>query len=177
LKILLKNWFKRAHLISSHQVPHMWGLALCTPSLYKGGPQGRGVDTTTATFILPLPGAPTSSTSLSLFSLARLPEGLHRGEVFTTAAHRRATEFPDPFRIYLLPQSLMYQSPKGHHWSPHVCKYAEVLPMWHQSRWAEFFTTLRSATSATSSMLVREHNPAIGLVHHWSSDRYNITNR
>jgi hypothetical protein len=113
---------------------------------------------------------------LSLFSLARLPEGLNTGEVFTTAAHRRATEFLNPVRTDLLPQSLLYRTPKGHHWSPHMCEYAEVLPMWHRSHWAEFFTTLRSATSATSSMLVREHNPAIGLVHHWSSDHYNITN-
>jgi hypothetical protein len=41
----------------------------------------------------------------------------------------------------------------------HTCvSTRRCCPLWHRSRCAEFFTTLRSATSATSSMLVRECN-------------------
>jgi hypothetical protein len=48
-------------------------------------------------------------------------------------------------------------------------------PLWHRSHCTEFFATLRSATLATSSVLVRERNPAFGLLCHQSSNHYSDT--
>jgi hypothetical protein len=65
-------------------------------------------------------------------------------------------------------------------WSPYMCKYAEVLLVWRQSRCSEIFNGLRSATSASSSTPVRGCNPHVrsSTVCRWTSVfRYRITNR
>jgi hypothetical protein len=51
----------------------------------------------------------------------------------------------------------------GDIWSPYVFEYAEVPLVRCWSRCSKIFTTLRSATSSSSSSLVQERNPRVSV--------------
>jgi hypothetical protein len=99
-----------------------------------------------------------------------LPEGLRRSEGDFTTAQRSVAGILDRIQTDLLPQSRLDPRSGRSHRSSYVYEYYKVLGVWHYvvapvlSHWhrgVEIFTTLRSATSSSSSMLVRERNPRV----------------
>jgi hypothetical protein len=109
---------------------------------------------------------PLSPLSLSLMWLTK---GLRRSEGDSTAACQSAAGILDLIQTDLLPQSRLDLIQKELS-SPYVYEYYEVLHVWHLviapvlSHWChgvKIFTTLRSAKSSSSSMLVRERNPHV----------------
>jgi hypothetical protein len=113
-----------------------------------------------------LPSPLLSSLSLSHVAPRRATSEQGRLHRCTTSA----SEIPDQFQTDLLPQSwLDLRSGRSHH-APHVCEFYEVLHVQHYvvasvlSHWRrgiKIFMTLRSATSSSSSTLVRERNPCV----------------
>jgi hypothetical protein len=96
-----------------------------------------------------------------------------------TAACRRVAEFPDPYPKPSTSVSRLEMGFWESSWLPYVCEYAEVSLVRCRSRCSKIFMTLRSATSSSSSTLVRERNPHFS-VHEGAcpnSYHYSITNR
>jgi hypothetical protein len=167
----------------------------CSPSsLYKGTPRGRSNHnfpmTRKATSSPPTslvhrpPPWPLPFTSLSLSLSLSLSHVVSQSAVqdrdHTTVARRRAAEFSDSIQHRLIPQSWLDRRFQRSSWSPYVCKFVELLLVWHRSRCSKIFTTLRSATSSSSSMLVRERNPHVRstkVCHRTSVYCYDITSR
>jgi hypothetical protein len=88
--------------------------------------------------------------------------------------------FQIPIQRHLLPQSWLDPGFQESSWSPYVCEYAEVPLVRCRSRYSKIFTTLRSATSSSSSTLVRERNLRIRSIRvrlRTSVYHYNITSR
>jgi hypothetical protein len=71
-------------------------------------------------------------TSLSIVPPVWLCEGLRRSKDYSTAAHRHAARILDLIQTDLLLQSCLDQRSGGHHRSPYVYKYSEVLPLRHR---------------------------------------------
>jgi hypothetical protein len=139
------------------------------PSSYTKRPQGRR-----RTHNCKELGALLSSSmhplSLSLaLPLVWLPEGLRKSEDYSTAAHHHAEGIQHLIQIDLLPQ---YQLDRRSRKKSSFIVCVQVLrgaalcgtkSLHWCSRNIRIYTTLRLATSASSSNLVRERNPAFGL--------------
>jgi hypothetical protein len=108
------------------------------------------------------------SISLAL-PLVWIPEGLRKSKDYSTTAHRHAEGIQHLIQIDLLPQSQLDQrSQKKSSFTVYVWVLRGAAlcgtKSFHRcSRNIRIYTTLRSATSASSSKLVRERNPVFGL--------------
>jgi hypothetical protein len=158
------------------------GKAASPSHLYKGTPRGGGEHTT-----IPMSwnlSSPCASTSLSISPSRVAPEGLRRSEDYSTVASRCAVRILDPIQTDLLAQSLLDRSPRRSS-SFTICVRVlrgvtlVALKLLYRSHNIRIYTTLRSATSASSSTLVREHNPSVWAtrVRYRSFNHYNITSR
>jgi hypothetical protein len=76
----------------------------------------------------------------------------------TTATRRRVAKFLDPCSKASTSASRLETGFRESSWSPYVCEYAEVPLVQCRSLCAKFFTTLRSATSSSTTTLVWERN-------------------
>jgi hypothetical protein len=93
----------------------------------------------------PLLSSPCASPlSLKSLPLVWLPEWLRRSEDYSIAACRCAAGIPDLIQTDLLLQSRLDQRSGGHHHSPYVYEYSEVLPFVQPGRCAGVVATSSS---------------------------------
>jgi hypothetical protein len=156
----------------------------CNPSpLYKGGPLEEEMHNTIheplhlAALLHPWCTGHTLAAALSLSHsrIASRKAAYEKG--ITAATRRRVVEFPDPYPKPSTSTSRLETGFWESSWLSYVCEYAKVPLVRCRSRWSKIFTTLRSATSSLSSMLVRERNPRISIYEGTcpNSYRYSIT--
>jgi hypothetical protein len=89
----------------------------------------------------------------------RLSGGL--SEEYSIAARRRAAKYSDPIQTDILPQSRLDQRLEVIIYHRTCVSTRRRCPLWRHSRCTRIYTTLRSATSASSSTLVRERSPRV----------------